>query len=87
MQCSSDCTRIQKEDFGNRNTDFHSFVSASSSLFGNILGRDGSPTTKEKHQSPELGVSLARTAWVDLRTQAAENVLTVAVGADNEGSV
>lgn len=30
--------------------------------------------TKENH-SPELGVSLAHTAWVDLRTQAAENVL------------
>lgn len=76
-----------KEDFGNRNTGFYSFVSASGSLFLSILGREGSPTTKEKHRSPELGVSLAHSAWVDLGTQATENVLTAAVGADNEGPV
>lgn len=62
-------------------------MSASASLFHNILGWEGSPTTKEKHRSPELGVSLAYIAWVDLRTQATENVLTAAVGADNEGPV
>lgn len=59
-------------------------MSASGSLFHNILGRVGNLKTKEKHWNPELGVSLAHDAWVDLGTQATENVLTTAVGADNE---
>lgn len=42
---------------------------------------------QKKNTSPELGVSRAHTAWVDLGTQATGNVLTAAEGANNEGPV
>lgn len=71
---------MQEEDLGNRRTGFCCSASAS---YLTIWGEEseGLPATQEKHRS------LDHIAWVDLRTQATENVLTAAVGADNAGPV